>query len=77
MGRRGRTLVRHRAAMYLAVAASADPVGALLAVLREQAERLLKRVAVLGRRLTVGKLAQAIGLDYQRHRRAWTTAWLT
>jgi len=29
------------------------------------------------RRLTVGKLAEAIGLDYHRHRRAWTTAWLT
>ena len=57
----------------LVVAARDGP----LAVLREQAERLLKRVAVLGRRLTVGKLAQAIGLDYQRHRRAWTTAWLT
>jgi hypothetical protein len=22
-------------------------------------------------------LAEAIGLDYQRHRRAWLTAWLT
>ena len=48
-----------------------------LTLLREQAEHLLKRVAVLGRRLTVGKLAEAIGLDYQRHRRAWTTAWRT
>ena len=57
----------------LAVATRDGP----LAVLREQAERLLKRVAVLGRRLTVGKLAEAIGLDYQRHRRAWTTVWLT
>jgi Transposase DDE domain len=56
----------------LVVAARDGP----LAILREQAERLLKRVAVLGRRLTVGKLAQAIGLDYQRHRRAWSTVWL-
>ena len=31
---------------------------------------LLKRLAVLGRRLTVGKLAAAIGLDFTRHRRA-------
>jgi hypothetical protein len=57
----------------LVVAARDGP----LAVLREQAIALLKRLAVLGRRLTVGKLAEAIGLDYQRHRRAWTTAWLT
>jgi hypothetical protein len=48
-----------------------------LAILREQAVALLKHLAVLGRRLTVGKLAEAIGLDYHRHRRAWTTAWLT
>jgi hypothetical protein len=48
-----------------------------LAIFREQATALLKRLAVLGRRLTVGKLAEAIGLDYQRHRHAWTTAWLT
>jgi hypothetical protein len=47
-----------------------------LALLREHAVALLKRLAVLGRRLTVGKLAEAIGLDYHRHRRAWTTAWL-
>jgi hypothetical protein len=26
--------------------------------------------------LTVGKLAEAIGLDYQQHRRAWIEAWL-
>ena len=57
----------------LVVAARDGP----LALLREQAIALLKRLAVLGRRLTVGKLAEAIGLDYQRHRRAWTTAWLT
>ncbi len=48
-----------------------------LVILREQAVALLKRLAVLGRRLTVGKLAEAIGLDFHRHRRAWTTVWLT
>jgi hypothetical protein len=48
-----------------------------LAILREQAVALLKRLAVLGRCLTVGKLAEAIGLDFQRHRRAWASAWRT
>ena len=48
-----------------------------LAILREQAVVLLKRLAVPGRRLTVGKLAEAIGLDYVRHRRAWRSTWLT
>ena len=57
----------------LVVAARDGP----LAILREQAIALLKRLAVLGRYLTVGKLAEAIGLDYQHHRRAWTTVWLT
>jgi hypothetical protein len=57
----------------LVVAVRAPP----LAILREQAEALLKRLAVLGRRLTVGKLAEAIGLDYARHRRAWAAIWLT
>ena len=57
----------------LVVALRAPP----LAILRDQAEALLKRLAVLGRRLTVGKLAEAIGLDYARHHRAWTTVWLT
>ena len=57
----------------LVVALRAPP----LAILREQAAALLKRLAVLGRRLTVGKLAEAIGLDYARHHRAWTTVWLT
>ena len=47
-----------------------------LASLRDQVIRLLKRQAVLGRRLTVGKLAEAIGLDFSRHRRAWAYAWL-
>ena len=57
----------------LVVAARDGP----LAIFREQAVALLKRLAVLGRRLTVGKLAEAIGLDYQRHRRAWATIWRT
>lgn len=56
----------------LVVALRAPP----LTILRDQAEALLKRLAVLGRRLTVGKLAEAIGLDYARHHRAWTTVWL-
>jgi Transposase DDE domain len=57
----------------LVVAARDGP----LTLLREQAITLLKRLAVPGRRLTVGKLAEAIGLDFQRHRRAWATVWLT
>ena len=47
-----------------------------LAGFRDQAIRLLKQQAVLGRRLSVGKLAEAIGLDFDKHRRAWTHAWL-
>ncbi|MHB8993436.1 MAG: transposase [Chloroflexota bacterium] len=47
-----------------------------LAGFRDQAVRLLKQQAVLGRRLTVGKLVEAIGLDFARHRRAWAGAWL-
>jgi len=42
----------------------------------EQAKRLLKRQAVLGRCLTVGKLAEAIRLDFDKHRRAWAHSWL-
>jgi hypothetical protein len=57
----------------LVVAARDGP----LAILREQAVALLTRLAVLGRRLTVGKLAEAIGLDFSRHRRAWASVWLT
>ncbi len=57
----------------LVVALRAPP----LAILHDQATALLQRLAVLGRRLTVGKLAEAIGLDFARHHRAWTTAWLT
>jgi hypothetical protein len=43
---------------------------------RNQAVRLLRHQTVLGRRLTVGKLAEAIGLDFSRHKRAWAYAWL-
>jgi hypothetical protein len=43
--------------------------------LRTQAIRLLKAQAVLGRRLTPGKLAEAIGLDFPHHRRAWAQVW--
>ncbi len=57
----------------LVVAARDGP----LAILRDQAVVLLKRLAVLGRRLTVGKLAEAIGLDFHRHRRAWASVWRT
>jgi hypothetical protein len=42
-----------------------------------QAPRLLQRLAVLGSRWTVGKLAEALNLDYATHRRAWTAIWLT
>ena len=57
----------------LVVALRAPP----LTIPREQAIALLKRAVVLGRRLMVGKLAEANGLDDARHDRAWTTAWLT
>lgn len=45
--------------------------------LRDHATTLLHRLSVVGAHLTVGKLAEAIGLDYQRHQRAWTHAWLS
>lgn len=47
-----------------------------LAGFRNQAVRLLGQQAALGRCLTVGKLVEAIGLDFARHRRAWAAAWL-
>jgi len=43
--------------------------------LRRQATAVLKALSVVGDRLTVGKLAEAIGLDYHEHRRAWIAAW--
>ena len=44
--------------------------------LRAQATALLTRLSVVGNHLTVGKLAEAIGLDYPRHQRAWSHVWL-
>ncbi len=37
---------------------------------------LLKQLSVVGDDLTVGKLAEVISLDYPRHHRAWSSAWL-
>ncbi|MBI4491176.1 MAG: hypothetical protein HY690_00060 [Chloroflexi bacterium] len=39
--------------------------------LRAQASAMLRTWTVLGRRLTVSKLAEALSLDFDRHRRAW------
>jgi hypothetical protein len=47
-----------------------------LRAVRRQATAVLKALSVVGDHLTVGKLAEAIGLDYQQHRRAWIAAWL-
>jgi hypothetical protein len=75
---RGRFLVRAWRAidrrLWVVAVASALLVLTLrappLAIRRDQATALRKRLAALGRRLTVGKLAEAIGLDYACHRRA-------
>jgi len=42
--------------------------------LREQAVALIKQASVFGRKLTIGKLAEALTLDYADHRRAWANA---
>jgi hypothetical protein len=42
----------------------------------DDAIALLKRLSVVGDHLTLGKLAEALGLDYQRHHRAWSHIWL-
>jgi|GEM_PF-888695 hypothetical protein len=47
-----------------------------LRAIRRQATAVLKALSVVGDHLTVGKLAEAIGLDYQQHRRAWIAAWV-
>jgi Transposase DDE domain len=47
-----------------------------LRAVRRPATAVLKAFSVVGDRLTVGKLAEAIGLDYHEHRRAWIAAWL-
>jgi Transposase DDE domain len=44
--------------------------------LHTQAVALLRQLTVLGRRLTPGKFAEAVGLDYAVHRRAWAAVWL-
>jgi hypothetical protein len=46
-----------------------------LRAVRRQATAVLKALSVVGDHLTVGKLAEAIGLDYSEHRRAWIAAW--
>ena len=46
-----------------------------LARLRRRAAALLRQQAVLGRYLTVGKLAEAISFDFPLHRRAWAAVW--
>ena len=46
-----------------------------LRAVRRQATAVRKAFSVVGDRLTVGKLAEAIGLDYHEHRRAWIAAW--
>ena len=46
-----------------------------LRAVRRQATAVLKAFSVMGNRLTVGKLAEAISLDYHEHRRAWIAAW--
>ncbi len=43
---------------------------------RQQAIQKLRYLTVVGRRLTPGKLAEAVGLDFADHRRAWMSAWL-
>ncbi len=44
--------------------------------LHTQAVALLRQLTVLGRRLTPGKFAEAVSLDYPVHRRAWAAVWL-
>jgi hypothetical protein len=43
----------------------------MLRAVRRHATAVLKAFSVVGDRLTVGKLAEAIALDYHEHRRAW------
>ena len=45
-----------------------------LRTVRRQATTALKAVSVVGNRLTVGKLAEAIGLDDHGYRRVWIAA---
>jgi len=48
---------------------------AKMASFRKQAVAVLKCLSVVGRRLTVGKIAEAIGLDFNKHHRAWASVW--
>lgn len=48
---------------------------ARLARLRRQACAVLQQQGVLGRYLTVGKLAEAIAFDFPDHRRTWIQVW--
>jgi hypothetical protein len=43
-----------------------------LRAFRQQCRTILKHFALLGRSLTLGKLAEAVGLDYDRHLEAGT-----
>ena len=43
--------------------------------LRAGAIGLLTQLAVLGRQLTVGKLAEALSLDFAQHPRSWLSLW--
>jgi len=42
---------------------------------RRQAVGVLKCPSVVGRRLTAGKIAEAISLDFNKHQRAWASVW--
>ena len=44
--------------------------------LRRQLVRVLQVGGVVGRSLTVGKVAEGLGLDYAQHRRAWLHCWV-
>ena len=43
--------------------------------LRSQAQRILRVWGVMGRQLTVGKVVEALSLDWKQHRRAWQQMW--
>jgi hypothetical protein len=79
----GRFMVRSWTAIdrLLWTVAVAYALGVLAAVLgacgwlRRQVAALLAEQGALGRRLTPGKIAEAIALDFPRHARAWAHAW--
>ncbi len=79
----GRFMVRQWQAidrlLWIVAVAYALTTGALylprLATLRQQAVQCLRQWGVCGRGLSVGKLAEAIAVDVQHHRRAWCTVW--